>query len=359
GYTSSFIVDNASIESLFRRKKIDVGGGAGDPQWVFDMKDDMPELELLRETISGWVNTRFKVFDNVTGAPCKPWGDPRLRKAMGLAADRQQAMDFIWAGEAALTAPVGPAIPKWALPPEELRTIPGFRTSLADREEDKALARQLYEEAGSPEMEFTFADVPSYIPDFAASFLEGLRQDLGASVKKEVVRAYPIIAEGLLKGCDQMVATWGFDNGWIDLDDWVYPYFHTGGSKNSFGVSDPELDALLDAQRREFDEDTRREIGYQIQRYLLGVDPDGSGRPLELKPDTAAFARLDYATLVSAAVSWPYFKNRTTFPWFGNSHWSANVWLDRDDPSRVLARSNIPILSPREKYERIGNVPNV
>jgi len=33
--------------------------------------------------------------------------------------------------------------------------------------------------------------------------------------------------------------------------------------------------------------------------------------------------------------------------------------LDRDDPSRVLARSNIPILSPRERYERIGDVPNV
>ena len=33
--------------------------------------------------------------------------------------------------------------------------------------------------------------------------------------------------------------------------------------------------------------------------------------------------------------------------------------LDRDDPARVLARSNIPILSPRERYERIGDVPNV
>lgn len=33
--------------------------------------------------------------------------------------------------------------------------------------------------------------------------------------------------------------------------------------------------------------------------------------------------------------------------------------LDRDDPSRVLARSNIPILAPREKYERIGDVGNV
>jgi predicted GH43/DUF377 family glycosyl hydrolase len=33
--------------------------------------------------------------------------------------------------------------------------------------------------------------------------------------------------------------------------------------------------------------------------------------------------------------------------------------LDRENPSHVIARSNIPILSPREKYERIGDVGNV
>ncbi len=33
--------------------------------------------------------------------------------------------------------------------------------------------------------------------------------------------------------------------------------------------------------------------------------------------------------------------------------------LDKEDPSKVLARSNIPILSPREQYERIGDVPNM
>jgi predicted GH43/DUF377 family glycosyl hydrolase len=33
--------------------------------------------------------------------------------------------------------------------------------------------------------------------------------------------------------------------------------------------------------------------------------------------------------------------------------------LDRDHPARVVARSNIPLLSPREKYERIGDVGNV
>ncbi len=35
------------------------------------------------------------------------------------------------------------------------------------------------------------------------------------------------------------------------------------------------------------------------------------------------------------------------------------VILDRDDPSCVLGRSNIPILAPRERYERIGDVGNI
>jgi len=202
----------------------------------------------------------------------------------------------------------------------------------AEREEDLALAKKLYEEAGSPQLEFTFADTPDYIKDFAPDFVEGLRDRIGANVKDEKIVGYPIIAEELLKGCDVMKATWGFDNGWIDLDDWVFPYFKTRESKNSFGVSDPDLDPLLDAQRREFDEEKRRDIGYQIQRYLMGMKPDGSG-PLELKPTTAAYARLDYATLIIAYVSWPYLMNRMTFPWFGNNHWIANYWLNREDKS--------------------------
>ena len=333
GYVAHEIVDNATIEAQFRGKKLDVGASSGgDPQWVFDIKDEMPELEFLQAKISGWVNSRFKLADKDTGAPCVPWGDPILRKAIHLAADRQQVVDFIWAGSALMASPVGPAIKKWALPYDELLKIPGYRTSATEREEDLAQARRLYEEAGSPELEFTFADTPDYIKDFAPDFVQGLRDAIGANVKKEVVRSYPIISEQLLKGCDVMKATWGFDNGWIDLDDWVYPYFKTGASKNSFGVSDPEMDKLLDAQRREFDEEKRREIGFQIQRYLLGVKPDGSG-PLDLRPNTAAFARLDYATLIGASVSWPYYKNRYTFPWFGNNHWMANYWLDRSDPS--------------------------
>lgn len=52
--------------------------------------------------------------------------------------------------------------------------------------------------------------------------------------------------------------------------------------------------------------------------------------------------------------------------YYGEKHTSAGplvrlgaAVLDREDPSRVLARSNIPILAPRERYERIGDVGNV
>ena len=52
--------------------------------------------------------------------------------------------------------------------------------------------------------------------------------------------------------------------------------------------------------------------------------------------------------------------------YYGEKHTSAGplvrlgaALLDRDNPARVISRSNIPILSPRERYERVGDVPNV
>ncbi len=35
------------------------------------------------------------------------------------------------------------------------------------------------------------------------------------------------------------------------------------------------------------------------------------------------------------------------------------AFLDRESPTRVLGRSNIPLLAPSERYERIGDVPNL
>ena len=81
----------------------------------------------------------------------------------------------------------------------------------------------------------------------------------------------------------------------------------------------------MDAQRREFDIEKRRQLGYQIQRYILGLEGEGMQK--------GAHARVDYATPYLAIVTWPYVKNSVFFPWFGNSYWTSNVWLNKNDPT--------------------------
>lgn len=35
------------------------------------------------------------------------------------------------------------------------------------------------------------------------------------------------------------------------------------------------------------------------------------------------------------------------------------IILDKEDPAKVIGRAGIPILSPRENYERVGDIPNI
>ncbi len=316
-------LDDSTIEALFRQKTIDSAGFIDNPGWVYDLKDEIPDLEVQIQPSSGWVNTRMKAY-------CKPFDDWRVRKAFHLAVDRQEIVDVIGSSEWVKVGPVGSAIRYWALPQDELEALPGYRRG-PEREEDIRTARQLYEAAGSPEIpQVWFADIPAYIPRFAATYAATIQQNLGANVRA-FTQPYSRIAEGLVKDdCDLAAMTWGYDNGWIDLDDWVFPYFRKDGPKNSFKVSDPHLDDLLDSQRREFDAERRKELGFEIQRYLMGVD--ATGKSLETE-SPAAFARLDYAAPSGPDLSWPYYKNRTSFPWFGSSYYNAVIWFDRDDPS--------------------------
>src|SRR5437667_284399 len=253
------------------------------------------------------------------------WGD--LKFGIEYKALRNPAW-FGW-GEWRMQGPVGNAISYWALPYDELLTLPGYRQTKDERTKDVTEARQLFEAAGSPEFpQIWFAYIPSYIPNFVGTWKQFMNQNLGIPIDKlrTLTQAYSRIAEAIADdSCDLASMTWGFDNGWIDLDDWVYPYFHSTGSKNSFRLKDPDLDTLLDAQRTEFDYEKRKELGYRIQRYLLGLEGDGMQK--------GAHARTDYATPRTATVAWPYFKNRVAFPWFGNSYWSANVWLDKNNPT--------------------------
>ena len=117
----------------------------------------------------------------------------------------------------------------------------------------------------------------------------------------------------LAKSC---IFGFNYDNAWIDLDDWVYPYYHTTGSKNSFNLSDPTLDEMLEAQRAEFDFKRRQQLGYEIQHYLLDEVNAMLCWVSNSWPDTV----------------WDYRRNYRVTPWFGNSFLLVNQWLDHSHP---------------------------
>jgi ABC-type transport system substrate-binding protein len=223
------------VESLFRRKEIDSAGFIDNPQWILNILEE-EDLIFQRQQVSGWLNTRFKTY-------CEPFNDPRVRRAFHLAVDRREVVDVIGSGAWIQVGPVNNAVKLWALPDDELHSLPGYRQD-SNRAADIAEARALYEAAGSPEIpQIWFADVPAYIPRFAPTYLNTIKRNLGITqdISYQTV-PYQRIAEGLVKEeCDLAVMTWGFDNGWIDLDDWVFPYFRTDAPKNSFKVSDPDL----------------------------------------------------------------------------------------------------------------------
>jgi len=222
-----------------------------------------------------------------------------------------------------VVGPVSYPITQWALPQSELEQRPGYRSEKSGRDADIAEAKQLWAAGNGPSsVKMIFAGIPAYIPDKALPELKRQWQEvLGLSVEESVdPTGYNGLAQAFLHdAADETDGTFpgsfGFDNGWIDLDDWVYPYFHTGGTKNSFLLSDPQLDAKLDAQRAEFDRDKRQQLGYEIQNYLLD----------------SVLARLDYCSPVTRGVSWSYVKNGFDATWFGSNFLFANVWLDHDD----------------------------
>jgi peptide/nickel transport system substrate-binding protein len=306
--------DDTAIELAFRSKQVDYTGFTdrdNSPRVAADVGavvDEYPDI--------GWLATRLLVADSP--AASTPFKDLRLRKAISIAADRNRIGQQMWRKWYYLMGPVPSAVERWALPQAELLQKPGYRFDPKEREEDLADARKLWEAAGGPaigKVVITYAGIPFGLPGLFPQFQEMLRSTLGLETEGDLdATGYTKLAQGGLE--KRIVFSLSYDNGWNDLDDWVYPYFHTAGTKNSFNLSDPKLDEMLEAQRQEFDYEARRQIGWDIQNYLLD----------------SVVARLDWFAEMNARLRWPYVRNHYSSPWFGNAFHFADIWLDAEDP---------------------------
>jgi peptide/nickel transport system substrate-binding protein len=70
-------------------------------------------------------------------------------------------------------------------------------------------------------------------------------------------------------------ATLGISAGMADPDVWLSTAYRTGASQNFMGLSDPNLDAMIDKQRTMFDEAQRTAAVKDIVRYMIDHGPSG------------------------------------------------------------------------------------
>ncbi len=181
-------------------------------------------------------------------AKMKPWDNVKLRQAVAYAIDREAIIKSIFKGRAELLdGPVGPG--QYGYSPD---VQPKYRY-------DPDKAKQLLAEAGYPngiDVDF-FTATDRYVNDRQSS------EAIAAMLTKVGIRAklhtpeysthWPRVRKGLVPFYYQGRGAV------IDPSPMLEQYFETGVTPR-IGYSNPKLDALLDAERREFDPAQRKKL---------------------------------------------------------------------------------------------------
>ena len=194
----------------------------------------------------------------------EPFGDVRVRRAMHLAVDRQSLNQALSSGDGVINPPgVWGLKEGWAIPPNELLTLPGFRPS---KDEDIAQARQLLADAGRSSFRTSVIFPRSYntAPIIGQVVAESWRK-IGIQLDLQPMEDAAYLA-ALNQGDYDIAYETNFNAS--PTAQWRN-HLTSRGSLNNHGVNDPDLDRMIDEQAQELDVAKRKQIWLDLQRALL------------------------------------------------------------------------------------------
>ncbi len=197
-----------------------------------------------------------------------PFDNPELRRAMTLSLDRKAFIDIITLGQGDVGAAMLPA-PEgvWGMPPEMLRTLPGYDPDVA---KNRAEARKIMEKLGyGPDRRLSVkVSVRNIVPtrDPAVILIDHLKEIYidGELETVDTTNWYPKVLRK-----DFTVGLVVSENGLDDPDQQFYENFVCGADRNYGGYCNPELDRLIDRQSMESDPEKRRQQVWEIERRLV------------------------------------------------------------------------------------------
>ena len=266
GYQAVVMADLTKIFASFRARQLTMTGiGRHLERPEADiLKKEFPDAVVAIGPRAGWDSF---VMNN--GKP--PFNDPRVRKAVALATDREKMIEIAAEGWGVLGGYIGPHTP-YGLPLEELKQYPQFGEDMAKRQ---AEAKRLLAEAGYAkglEVELVLRRGPMYERG-ALSRQDDLKK-VGINIKitlldtagfrdrtkRAIFRPIPCcrrsvstILTSTMRALSAMLAS------------------------NLGKYCNPEFDKLFAEQSQTFDVQKRAEITRQMEHILLQDIPDDRG----------------------------------------------------------------------------------
>lgn len=201
-----------------------------------------------------WMNTKIK-----------PWDDPRIRRAISRAVNRDEYIQLIADGQGKEIGPITYAMHPYDLPLDELKTKQQ-PFSIKD-------AKDLLSAAGQPNLTFEFQHpTSSTMPDYVNIFV---RQMAAAGI---TAKAQPQDAGTWVAGYYASKLTFSLSlNQEYATPDFALQWFHTGGITGNghydTGFSDPAVDSAIDKAGQTLDEQQRVTAYQNVQRLIYSKDP--------------------------------------------------------------------------------------
>jgi peptide/nickel transport system substrate-binding protein len=240
----------------------------------------------------------------------EPFKDVRVRRALALSHNWKEVLETnAWSQGHGVPNPAIPAaLREWAIPIDQL-SAEGRRLY----EQNIPEAKRLLAEAGfaggvKVPLEATLAWSPDYVDNLQIDMKNWKAGGIDTELKQKEFAAF--MATAIFGKFDKAAHTLRGGTPVADLT--LYQQHIPGQPLNSSGVNDPKLTEMIRLQRRTFDVAKRREIVYDIQRYL------------------AEQVYYHYDPSVSTVAAWePYVKNFA--PNLGHDYGSRLMvaWLDK------------------------------
>jgi peptide/nickel transport system substrate-binding protein len=266
GYQAVVMGDLTKIFASFRARQLTmtgIGRHLEKPEADI-LKKDFPDAVVALGPRAGWDS--FVMHNGKA-----PFNDPRVRKAVALATDREKMIEIGAEGWGMVGGYIGPHTP-YGLPLEELKKYPQFGDDMARRQ---AEAKRLLAEAGYAkglDIEFVVRRGPMYERG-ALSRQDDLKK-VGINLKLTLVDT-AAFRDRTEKGDFQAYTVLSAVT--IDEPDNYYARLVCDSTLNLGKYCNPEFDKLFQEQSQTFDVQKRVEITRQMEHLALRDIPDDRG----------------------------------------------------------------------------------